>query len=401
MKHAVTETDAALLEALLDATVDGIIVADEIGHIVRVNAAASAMFGYSREEMVGQSIGLLMPTQMANLHDGFMQDYLQTGRMKILGMGRELQGQRKDKTVFPLHISVGRADLEGRVLFVSVMHELTGRKAVEAALVRSQQMEAMGRMTGGIAHDFNNVLTVITASLELAVKQLHDPNIRPLIEDALRSAETGANLVDRMLSFARKHTTTLVSTDVNDLVEHMRGILQRLVGEAIQIETRLPFGLAPALTDPAQLQSAIMNLVTNARDAIPEKGEIRIETSLANLQNPHLAAEIGVDPGMYVCLTVSDRGRGMTKEMLKQAFDPFFSTKLSGLGTGLGLSMVYGFAKHSGGHASIQSQPGSGTTVSLFLPCAAQDQPVTGTARQSAVEAPAHGPSVPTIEAGP
>jgi PAS domain S-box-containing protein len=397
MKHAITETDAALLEALLDATVDGIIVADETGHIVRVNAATSAIFGYTREEMVGQSIGLLMPTQMAKLHDGFMQDYLQTGRMRILGMGRELQGQRKDQTVFPLHISVGRADIEGRVLFISVLHELTGQKAVEEALERSQRIEAMGRMTGGIAHDFNNVLTVITASLELAVKRLRDPAIRPLVEDALRSAETGANLVDRLLAFARKHAMSLVSTDVNDIVNQMHGILQRLAGDEIGLKTLLPMNLPTVLSDPPQLQSAIMNLVTNARDATPPGGEIRIEASTVNLEAPNLAREFGVNPGRYVCLTVSDTGRGMTKEMLKHAFDPFFSTKSSGTGTGLGLTMVYDFARRCGGVAQIQSQPGSGTTVSLLLPCA-QSQQVTGAARPPAAEPSICELSVPSIE---
>jgi PAS domain S-box-containing protein len=397
MKHARNETDAALLEALLDATVDGIIVADETGHIVRVNAATSAIFGYTREEMVGQSIGLLMPTQMANLHDGFMQDYLQTGRMKILGMGRELQGQRKDQTVIPLHISVGRADIDGRALFISVLHELTGQKAVEEALERSQRIEAMGRMTGGIAHDFNNVLTVITASLELVEKRLSDPTIRPLVEDALRSADTGANLVDRLLAFARKHAMSLVSADVNDIVGQMQGILQRLAGDAIRLKTRLPLDLPQVLTDPPQLQSAIMNLVTNARDATPQGGEIRIEASTVNLEFPHLAAEIGVNPGQYVCLTVSDTGRGMTKEMLKHAFDPFFSTKSAGMGTGLGLSMVYGFAKHCGGLAKIQSQPGAGTTVSLLLPCA-QNEPPIGVAKPPAADQAMRELSVPSIE---
>jgi PAS domain S-box-containing protein len=398
MKHAKTETDAALLEALLDAAVDGILVADEAGCIVRVNAATLAMFGYARQDIIGQSIGILMPKQMANLHDGFMQDYLQTGRTKILGMGRELQGQRKDQSVFPLHISVGRADLEGRVLFISVMHELTGQKAVEGALERSQQIEAMGRMTGGIAHDFNNVLTVITVSLELVEKRLHDPTIRLLVEDALRSAETGANLVDRLLSFARNHTMSLMPTSVNDLVNQMRGSLQRLAGDTIRLKTHLPLDLPHTLTDPPQLQSAIMNLVTNARDAAPEDGEIRIGASNVNLESPSLAAEIGVDPGRYVCLTVSDTGRGMTKEMLKQAFDPFFSTKSSGLGTGLGLSMVYGFAKYCGGTAKIQSQLGRGTTVSLYLPHA-KNELFRGIAKQPAVDASMTKPSVPSIKA--
>jgi hypothetical protein len=370
MDHEAREIDAALLAALLDATVDGIIVADEDGHIVRVNAAASAMFGYEPDELVGQSINILMPPEMARLHDGFMHNYLRTGHARVIGIGRNVQGQRKNGNVFPLNISVGRSDLRDRVLFISIMHELTGRKAIEAALERSQRMEALGRMAGGITHDFNNVLTVITGSLELVQKQLRNPKVRPLIEDALRSAETGAHLVQQLLSFARGRPTSLAVTDVNAVVDQMGEILRRIAGRAVHLKTCLQPDLPLAMTDTQQLEMAIVNLLTNARDATPKGGEIRIETATVDLQDPPMAAELGLSPELYVCLAISDTGCGMSAEDVEQAFEPFFSTKGVGKGSGLGLAMVDMFARRCGGVATIQSQLGHGTTARLLLPVA-------------------------------
>jgi len=370
MEPTEPETDAALLGALLDATVDGIIVADEKGRVVRLNRVASAMFGHAHPDLVGQSVNVLMPPRVGRLHDGYMQDYLRTGQARILGTGRELQGQRKDNTLFPLHISVGRADTGDRVLFISVLHDLSSRKAVEAELEQSLRLEAMGRMTGGVAHDFNNVLAVIKGCLELAQRQLRNPRIRPLIEDALRSTETGAHLVRQLLAFASRRAPTLGSTDVNGVVVQMGEILRRLVGDTIRLESRLQPDLPAALTDSQQLEMAVLNLMTNARDATPKGGEIRIETGTADLLNPDLATAAGLTPGIYVCLTVADTGRGMPPDDLSQAFEPFFSTKAADKGSGLGLAMVEMFAKRSGGLATIESRLGHGTTVRIFLPAA-------------------------------
>jgi PAS domain S-box-containing protein len=197
------DIDAALLEALLDAAADGIIFADSDGVMRRANPAVAAMFGYPARDLVGQSINLLMPPAMAAAHDGFIGTHLRTGQHNIIGIGRELVGQHRDGTRFSVHISVGRAELRGEVYFVSVLHDLTRRKRIEAALQQAQRMQALGQMTGSIAHDFNNILGVVTGCLELLQMRVQEPGLQPLIRDALGSADLGAQLVIQLLAFAR------------------------------------------------------------------------------------------------------------------------------------------------------------------------------------------------------
>ena len=232
----INDTSPVLL-ALLDAAVDAMVIADHDGRILRVNKAAASLFGHPVEAFVGRNVRMLMPADMAAQHDGFLHHHLQTGEKRIIGIGRDVEGLRADGSVFPLHLSVGRADIEGEVAFVGIMHDLSRRKAAEEATARSQRMDAIGQMTGGIAHDFNNLLTVIIGNLELLEMAETSAKSGALISDALEAAEVGADLTSRLLVFARKSTLNAEVTDGNTEVAKEIEMLRRNIGAHIAVET--------------------------------------------------------------------------------------------------------------------------------------------------------------------
>jgi PAS domain S-box-containing protein len=360
--------DPALLRALLDAAVHAILVSDRSGKILRLNKAAAALFGYSVDALMDQNVRVLMPSGMAARHDGFLENHLRTGENKIIGIGRDVVGMRADGTEFPLHLSVGRADIEGEVAFVAILHDQTRRKSAEEAAARSQRMDAIGQMTGGIAHDFNNLLTVVIGNLELLEMSETSDKRRALIADALEAAELGADLTSRLMVFARKSHLQSEVIALNDEVAQSLGMLKHTIGAHIAINTALADGLWATRADATQLQTAVLNLVLNARDAMSSGGKIFVETRNVTLDDTYIAQEIGVELGSYVRLSISDTGDGMSAETRSRAMEPFFTTKPVGKGTGLGLSMVYGFAKQSRGHLTIYSEVGQGTTISLYFP---------------------------------
>ncbi|SEW26607.1 PAS/PAC sensor hybrid histidine kinase [Cognatiyoonia koreensis] len=372
MDHAAQ--DGALLRAILEAATDAIIVANEHGIIQQANPAASALFGYSVHEMIGQKVNMLMPDALANVHDGFMSAYLRTGEKQIIGIGREVEGKRNDGNVFPLHLSVGDAISPDGPLFVSIMHDLTQRQATQQALARSQRLDAIGQMTGGIAHDFNNILSVIIGNLELLEMQaLTDKQIN-LLKDALEAAELGADLTSRLLVFARQSKLTPRRTDLRQLCEDTLAILRRTLGSTYRIKTDFAADVAPVMIDPVQLQSALINLALNARDAMGDDGELLISLSNVAIDDAYMAQETDIEAGDYVRLSISDNGAGMTPEAQRRAFEPFFTTKADTGGTGLGLAMVYGFVRQSGGHITLYSELGLGTSFGLYFPAQYHEQ---------------------------
>jgi signal transduction histidine kinase len=259
--------------------------------------------------------------------------------------------------------------------------EMAEHRATEAALRQAQKLEAMGQLTGGIAHDFNNLLTVVIGNLELASGRTSDnSNILPLIQSALRSAERGVALIQRLLAFARKQHLDPQSIDLGALVAGIEELLQRTVGPAIRIELATDTNLAPAHVDANQVELAILNLAINARDAMPMGGKLRI--SLHN-RWAHHSSPAGLTPGDYVLVSISDTGTGMDDATIAHAFDPFFTTKEVGSGSGLGLPMVQGFAAQSGGAVQIRSKLGEGTTVELWLPQAVEPPLGTSNANPS------------------
>ena len=251
-----------------------------------------------------------------------------------------------------------------------LLREIAERERVEDALRQAQKMEAVGQLTGGLAHDFNNLLTGISGSLELLqsrVAQGRLSEVTRYVTAAQGAASRAAALTHRLLAFSRRQTLDPVPTNPNRLVAGMEELIRRTVGPAITLEAVLAGGLWPTLCDPHQLENAVLNLSINARDAMPDGGRLTIETANTWLDEPG-ARERDMQPGQYVAVCVSDTGTGMPPEVIARAFDPFFTTKPIGMGTGLGLSMIYGFAKQSGGQARIYSEIGRGTTVRLYLP---------------------------------
>ncbi|RXF73751.1 ATP-binding protein [Hansschlegelia zhihuaiae] len=249
--------------------------------------------------------------------------------------------------------------------------EMREREEVEAQLRQVQKMETVGRLTGGIAHDFNNMMAIVIGSLDLARRRLtgdENPRVAAGIDNALEGAQRAAGLTARLLAFSRRLALEPQPVDANKLVGGMSEMLRRTLGEIIRVETVLAGGLWRCFADPAQLESAIVNLAVNARDAMPTGGRLTVETANTDLDDRYARAHSEVTAGQYVMVSVTDEGIGMSPEVAERAFEPFYTTKGVGHGTGLGLSQVYGFVKQSGGHVKIYSEVARGSTVKIYLP---------------------------------
>ncbi|RVT86976.1 response regulator [Rhodobacteraceae bacterium CCMM004] len=345
-----TDPTDALLDALLSAVQDAILVADAQGRVVRANSAARTLFGLGPD--AAPSLADLLPAAAA------------WGDAPPAG-AHALDGRRIDGRTVPVESAVIRT-AGPAPLTVVTLHDLTRRKQVDAALARSQRLDAIGRMTGGIAHDFNNLLTIIIGNLELAQMQEPDTKTAPMLTDALAAAEAGADLTRRLLIFARKGEVAPQVSDLNAVCRDSLVLLRRILGADIEVQTYLAPDLDPVTLDPTQLQSAIVNLALNARDAMPEGGRLVVETANVEIDDSYLAQEVDVSQGRYARLIVSDTGIGMSAEAQRHAFEPFFTTKAKG--SGLGLSMVYGFVRQCGGHVTLYSEPGQGTSFGLYFP---------------------------------
>ena len=358
----------AHLESILSTVPEAMIVIDERGLISSFSAGASTLFGYSPDEVVGRNVKMLMPEPYRAEHDSYVTNYLRTGEARIIGYGRLVQGVAKDGRVFPVELSVGEAKANGRRLFTGFIRDLTSRQKMEQELRQSQKMEAVGQLTGGVAHDFNNILTVIIANIELLDPMLADSDQRELAREAWGAAQDGAKLAAQLLAFARRQPLNPKPTDVGRHVGGYAELLRRTVGEAIELRISMPAETHLAVVDGAQLQNAVLNLAINARDAMPRGGQLAIDVAPVRLDADYARMYPEVRTGRYVLVTVTDTGTGMPEEVRRRAFEPFFTTKPVGAGTGLGLSMVYGFVKQTGGHIQIYSEPGSGTSVRIYLP---------------------------------
>ena len=285
------------------------------------------------------------------------------------------------------------SDAEGKIVrIVGSSRDVTEREALETQLRRAQRMEAVGQLTGGVAHDFNNLLQVIRANLEMIGPALAaDPTAHKRLRNAIHGADRAAQLTRQMLAFARRQPLEPKVVNLGRLVGDMAEMMRRTIGEAVEVETVIGGGLWNTIADPAQVESAVLNLAINARDAMPGGGKLTIELANTSLDDVYALRDREIVPGQYVMLAVSDTGEGMAAETVARVFEPFFTTKPDGKGTGLGLSMVYGFVKQSNGHVQIYSEPGSGTTVKIYLPRsrkaeeAAPETPIVGSIGQDQV----------------
>ncbi|WP_041390768.1 PAS domain S-box protein [Sphingobium chlorophenolicum] len=344
------------------------------GVIVSWNAGARRFKGYEADEILGRHFSCFYPEEdrLAGLPSRALKTAAREGRFEAEGWRI-----RKDGSRFWAHVVIDAIrEADGELIgFAKITRDLTERREAQLALeearetiFQAQKMDAIGKLTGGVAHDFNNLLAVIVGSLDLAKQRLATgADVSRYIDNAMTAAERGATLTQRMLAFARKQELKLQSVDCMALVRDMADLLRATLGAGVVIETRFPLHLSAAHADPAQLELALVNLAINARDAMPEGGRIVIEGAE---DSPPPGRRPDPQAGRYIRLSVVDEGEGMDAATLERAREPFFTTKGVGKGTGLGLSMVHGFAEQCGGSLVIASQPGQGTTVSLWLPVA-------------------------------
>jgi len=519
-----------MFRELFETAPDAMIVVDGTGHIVRANPQVQRLFGFSESELLGESIEKLMPERARHAHQAHVTGYANNPRVRPMGTGQELTGQKKDGQQFPVEIALSPIDTpEGRMFLASVrdvsetqrarqaivrarydaciaqigqlalaapnldaaiaatprlvadalgieavailfrhaqlkhlqargavgvrheameavswpmlfeqhgntpfaseaiatslgfracavvplidlnepagalvalnraqgefdrdaMHFLQSvanlmaaalqRIRVEEQLSHAQRLEAIGQLTGGVAHDFNNLLTVISGNLQILEDELADrPAAQEIIGTALRAVGRGAELTRKLLAFARRQRLAPRASEPGKLLEDIGAMLRRTLGESVQLQIDCPAGITQVYADPGQFEAALVNLALNARDAMPRGGLLSIDAAERHIEEADAKGEL--KPGEYVVFTVRDTGLGMPPEILARAFEPFFTTKELGKGSGLGLSMVYGFVKQSGGQMAVESQLGYGTTVELYLPAAAGEAAKDGTA---------------------
>jgi PAS domain S-box-containing protein len=385
------EIDAARIKlaAIIESSEDAIIGKNAEGIIDSWNAGAEKIFGYTAEEMVGRSIRRLLPDDRPHEEDGIL------ARIKRGETVDHIETIRKKKSGQFIHVSLSISpirDSHGSVVGASkIARNITDRKNLENQLHQSQKMEAIGQLTGGIAHDFNNLLGIVIGNLDLLERQIKDDEAaHKRIQSARNAALRGADLTRHLLAFARQEELRPGVTNLQQAIQNVLVMASSALGSEIQVTTQFDPDVPSLFVDAAGLEMALLNLVVNARDAMPTGGKLTITSELRILKNDGF---LGFSPdfkgGPFVCVSVSDTGCGMSSDIANKAFEPFFTTKAQGKGTGLGLAMVYGFFKQSGGMVKIYSEPGYGTTVTFYLPLAPNS---STSATAHSVDAPIHDP---------
>jgi PAS domain S-box-containing protein len=357
------------LAAIVESSEDAIIGKSDTGVVTSWNQGAEKLFGYAATEMIGRSIKHLLPADrqheeeeiLSQIRQGKSVDHFETVRVRKNGGLVHVS-----LTISPIR------DAKGKIIGASkIVRNITGRKQMERQLQQSQKMEAIGQLTGGIAHDFNNLLGVIVGNLDLLERLIAGSEVAlKRVQTAQKAAARGADLTRRLLAFCSSVELKPAPTELHQSVRNMIE-MARALGPDIKIATHLDESMPLVLVDAGGLENALLNLAVNSRDAMPAGGTITITTKLSTFEESYPPVRTGeVTAGCYACISVSDTGCGMSKETLSRVFEPFFTTKPHGRGTGLGLAMVYGFVKQSGGTVSIYSEPGLGTTLTFYLPLA-------------------------------
>jgi PAS domain S-box-containing protein len=402
--EALAASDKALragderFRSIFGAISEGIVIVDPAtGAFIEVNEPASTMLGYGVDELIGRDIQTISsgaPPYTQREAEQWIEKAALSGQPQRF----DWHCRTKDGQLFWAEITIRFAPIGGRDLILAIIHDLTERQAIEGQLHQAQKMEAIGQLTGGIAHDFNNLLGVIIGNLDL-LRDIRpdDAELADLSGDALDAALRGADLTRRLLAFSRRQPLQPQRIELDALVTGTVKLLRRVLGENIDISLDLAEDTCPVVADAAQLEAALTNLATNARDAMPRGGKLLIATGRRRLDSAYAAANQDVSPGDYAMIEVTDTGEGMSPEVISRIFEPFFTTKGRDKGTGLGLSMVFGFLKQSGGHVAVYSEVGVGTTFRLYLPCA-EDAAGAGAAAQATSLTAGRGERVLVVE---
>ena len=364
--------------AILEAAHDAIITMDQRLHIREFNPAAEAMFGHRRTNILGRDVAVLLAERERQAVRSALEDYSTSGRGPLASRQLELRGLRADGSEFPLELTVARVRGDTRGGTTGFIRDITERRQLEEQLRQSQKLEAIGRLASGVAHDFNNILMSIMGSADLLLMGVGDDDpSRAEASEIKHSVQRGAGLTRQLLAFSRRQPSSPRLIALGDVIGGMDTMLRRLIGPEIEFELIRPATPVMVLADPAQLEQVVLNLVINARDAMPAGGRLTVRLDELELDQSRAFAHVEGKAGAYARLSVADTGTGIDEAARARLFEPFFTTKEQGKGTGLGLSIVYGIVKQSGGYITVHSEAGRGATFLIHLPLAEVAQPAT------------------------
>jgi len=392
---AVRQLTDQLQAALLDAAPDAVVAVTGEGCIALVNAQAERLFGYTRQELAGQSVEILVPDAVKAGHPALRAGYAADPGSRPMAARTELSGRRRDGSTFPAEISLSAIDTDDGVLVMAAVRDVTEtrqlwaererlraqpeRDQLERQLHQSQRLESLGQLAGGVAHDFNNLLSVIANYAAFVREEVAGQTPReiwePVDQDIQRielAAERAAGLIRQLLAFAHRDVSQPRALNLNDTVHTVEQLLARTLGEHVELTTDLAREPYQVLADPGQIEQVLINLAVNARDAMPSGGKLTIQTGHAEVDESYPAGQDGLRPGRYASLKVSDTGNGMPRSVLDRALEPFFGTRPTGEESGPGLATVHGIVTQAGGYVWTDAEPGTGSTVTILLPAISQ-----------------------------
>jgi PAS domain S-box-containing protein len=357
------------LSAIINNIMDALITISERGMIETFNPAATKIFGYTANEVIGQNINMLMPEPHHKEHDGYLDNFITTGEKRVIGIEQEVKGRYKDGTIFPMKLAISETYINGKRLFIGIIRDITEYKRTEELLRRPQKMETIGELTGGIAHDFNNLLGIIIGNHDLMGREIEDGSKQQKrLKNAQNAALRGAEITRRLLNFSRQSEEAHSPVNINKIIDEFKDFIRKSITASINLEIHITKDLWLVDLNPGDFQDAIINLSLNARDAMPSGGRLIIEARNIIFDHNMTNFKYDIKVGEYVQISVSDSGTGMTKETADRIFDPFFTTKDKSKGTGLGLAMVFGFVRRCNGSINVYSEEGQGTCFKIYLP---------------------------------